>query len=131
MKIGLAFFLSFTLLLESLFPNGLALAQSAKMFQLFNHYQEHLLESKNEISFASFLWMHYNPASDHEDASHHHENLPKLHFGQVFFSNCLSTVTSILPENNFDFSRLSFLKLPEYRNRYHFLFSLDLLNPPQ
>lgn len=116
--------------LESLFPRGLALAESSKMIQLIGHFQEHVLESGNQISFTEFLWLHYNPTSDHENSEHHHEKLPNLNLHSSFVGFIYEGF-SILTTPIFSTFGRQFVAIPEYKNGYRFLFSLDLLNPPQ
>lgn len=130
MKAIFAVGMSLVFLLESLFPKGMALTESAKMFDLMGHFQEHMLESGNDMSFAEFLWMHYNPDSDHENEEHHHERLPNLSLQSAFvgiiyesFNAIVSPVLAI----SFD----SEITLPEYKNGYFYLFSLNLIHPPQ
>ena len=108
----------------------MALAESSKMAKLVEHFQEHILESGNKISFAEFLWMHYNPNSDHENDEHHHEKLPNLSLTSSFVGLIFQSVNDLInPLVITNFALAS--KLPEYRNGYHYQFSLDLLNPPQ
>jgi hypothetical protein len=122
--------LLFIFLLESLFPKGLALVESSKMAKLVEHFQEHVLESGNEIGFAEFLWMHYNPNSDHENEEHHHEKLPNFSMTNSFVGFIYQSITELFGPIDISYAMLV-STLPEYRNGYHFLFSLDLLNPPQ
>ena len=130
MKSIVAIPLLFIFLLESLFPKGLALAESSKMVKLFEHFQEHVLESGNEIGFAEFLWMHYNPNSDHENEEHHHEKLPNLSLTNSFVGLFYQSFNEYFSPVSISYALL-YSNLPEYKNGYHFLFSLDLLNPPQ
>jgi hypothetical protein len=122
--------LGFLFLVESLFPRGLALVESSKLMKLVEHFQEHVLESKNQMSFAEFLWMHYNPNSNHENNKHHHEKLPNLSNSNTFVGFIYESITnkiSPLVSN----CNLRNVLLPEYKNGYQFIFSLDLLHPPQ
>ena len=130
MKSVTALFLAILLFAESLFPKAIALSESAKFFQLVSHFLEHVQEFKDDISFSQYLWMHYNPESDHEDASHHHEKLPNFHSQTVFFGICSAVFRLWVKESN-GIELLGKLPLPIYENKYQFLFSSDLLNPPQ
>lgn len=107
----------------------MAVGESAKLFKLIEHYKEHRDDPKQSINFIEFLSLHYNPDSSHEDESHHHEQLPNLHavaitiwtISQAFvYTSLISLVSYELPE-----SHMAFL------NSYHFLFTWDILNPPQ
>jgi hypothetical protein len=120
----------FLFLVESLFPRGLALVESSKLMKLVEHFQEHVLASDNQMSFAEFLWMHYNPNSDHENAEHHHEKLPNLGNSNTFIGFIYESISSNISPLTSTLRLLNAL-LPEYKNGYHFIFSLDLLNPPR
>jgi hypothetical protein len=130
MKSFIAMALALLFVGESFFPRGLAMSEISKVYELIEHFQEHLVEIGDDISFAEFLWMHYNPASDHEDASHHHERLPKLTLGSGFVSICLPVVQNMLQVNTVTKYLIS-LQPIEYTNGYYYLFFNDVLNPPQ
>jgi hypothetical protein len=130
MKVVVTSFLAVLFLVESLFPKGVALTESFKIFQLVSHYTEHVCEFKDDISFGQFLWMHYNPESDHEDASHHHEKLPDFHSQTVFVSICFNPFKTWVQVSS-GIEILNRLFVSAYENKYFFLFSSDLLNPPQ
>ncbi len=130
MKVVMALILCITIFLESLFPKGLAMAESARLTQLFEHFKEHNAHLKQPLNFSEFLWLHYNPDADHEDASHHHEKLPQFQTGLVFMLGLVSAIA------NFNYDSITsakylLTKLPEYSNKYFYLFALDVLNPPQ
>lgn len=130
MKSLIAILTSALLLLESLFPSTLALAESSKLSNLYSHYLQHQTISEGSESFANFLWMHYNPDSNHEDASHHHEKLPCLNVHHAFFG----AITPSLVSFAYTISEQMYILLkavPSYSNAYRYSFSLDLLNPPQ
>ena len=117
-------------LLESLFPKGIALTESSKFFELVQHYTQHVQEFKDDISFMDFLWMHYNPESTHDDASHHHEKLPNFHT-QTAFAGLCTTFYKVWANQSTGIEILGKLPVSIYENKYFFLFSSDLLNPPQ
>ena len=121
---------AFVLILESLFPRGLALSEYSKLFKLVEHYQEHVLEASNQMSFGEFLWMHYNPTSDHENEEHHHEQLPDLSTSTPFVGFIYESFEGTLAPLIAKFVVFNAL-LPEYKNGYQYLFSLDLIHPPQ
>ncbi len=116
--------------MESLFPKGLAMAEASKVFQLVEHYQEHVECFGDEISFVEFLWMHYNPDSKHEDASHHHERLPDLNVHSGFVGICAQQFLPTLEPLNI-VKIIPVKSIIEYSNAYVFLFIIDVLNPPQ
>ena len=130
MKSVLAILTSVMLLLESLFPSSLALAESSKLSNLYNHYLQHQTISHGTDSFATFLWMHYNPDSNHQDASHNHEKLPCLNVHHAFFGAITPTPLTFVYHISEQIFVL-FKSVPAYSNAYRYLFSLDLLNPPQ
>lgn len=130
MKSLSAIFMALLFLMESLFPRGLSMSEISKAYELIEHYQEHLSEVSDNISFAEFLWMHYNPASDHDDASHHHERLPKLTLGSGFIGICLPVLENFL-QSKAVIKHLTSLHPVEYKNGYYYLFFIDVLNPPQ
>ncbi|MFT4735660.1 MAG: hypothetical protein ACI9DJ_003331 [Algoriphagus sp.] len=130
-KTVLLIMFAFIFLLESLFPRGLALTEYSKLFKLIEHYQEHVFEEPlNQIGFGEFVWMHYNPTSDHENEAHHHEQLPDLNTGNTVVGLIYGSFESALNPLLSNFVLLNML-LPEYKNGYQFVFSLDLIHPPQ
>jgi hypothetical protein len=130
-KIVLSIVFAFIFLLESLFPRGLALTEYSKLFKLIEHYQEHVLEElPNQMSFGEFVWMHYNPTSDHENEAHDHEKLPDLSTGNTFVGLIYGSFESSFKPLLSNLALLNML-LPEYKNGYQFIFSLDLIHPPQ
>ncbi len=58
---------------------GQGIAEMQKIPMLVEHYHHHLEEHDGEqLSFTSFLWMHYSDASSHK-TEESHEDLPLYH----------------------------------------------------
>ena len=122
--------LAFLFIGQSFFPKGFAMSEISKVYKLIEHYQEHLSETNPDISFAEFLWMHYNPASDHNDAIHGHDRLPKISFGSGFIALCAPIIRNLITSLT-EVTDLRTLQTSEYKNGYYYLFFVDVLNPPQ
>jgi hypothetical protein len=58
---------------------GQGMAELQKIPMLIGHYQHHLEEHDgDQLSFTSFLWMHYGDSSKHK-TEESHEDLPLYH----------------------------------------------------
>ena len=129
MKSIFAILLASVLFAESLLPKGIGMEQSFKMSELVSHFNLHYKASKGNLSFSDFLWMHYSADSSHKK-NNKHNNLPNFDSNVVVAAVVLPTISQIdyLPIHHF----VEALKnITFYKNSYSFLFSLDLLNPPQ
>ena len=125
----IAILLSMQILLGSLFPNVDAI-QLAKIGELIKHYQEHVSNENQDLSFVDFLIMHYSSDSNHtKTAKHSHSNLPHLDSHHAVVSFCEPVFKSILPSSTIyqSFSEPNF----SWQNFYHFSLSQTLLNPPK
>jgi hypothetical protein len=129
MKKVLIFSLAFIIFFESILPKGIGMEQSFKISELIEHYKTHLAESNGKISFSEFIWLHYNPASKHENPNHNHEKLP--HFDSqisfFIFQNAIN-VFIILNQQSVFYNQAKFIEL---KSSYLFSFALDFFNPPQ
>lgn len=116
-----------TIMAESLLPKGVGLSQDFKFGEVVAHFQEH--RDVSGINFSDFIWMHYAAESAHK-SQNHHDNLPNLDGHQMLFvlshQILLTTFTTNAP-----ITILDGLSASHYLNSYHFLYSFDLLNPPQ
>ena len=127
MKRLLAYFLSINLLVGSILPGG-GCGELAKLPDLVEHYQFHVQKSIGEISFLTFLQMHYGAGSKHVDTEDH-SSLPSLHFHALvvlFFPTALAVSFSSTKN-----PELSGLKNFFWINLYSFQFQRILLNPPK
>ncbi|WP_144080138.1 hypothetical protein [Flectobacillus major] len=120
--------LSITILLGSLFPRVDTL-QLAKMGELVKHYQWHCKTDKCNMSFISFLAMHYSAASKHtKTAKHSHSHLPSLDSQAThaflpsfqYITIIFRPIIKAFPEPNF-----------VWQNFYNFLLAKSFLNPPR
>lgn len=127
MKRLLAYMLSINLLVGSMLPGG-GCGELAKLPDLLQHFQLHVQKSRGEMSFLTFLHMHYGAGSKHVDTEDH-SSLPCLHVHSLvapFVPNALSVyfTSNKVPE-------LSGLKNFFWNNLYSFQFYRVLLNPPK
>lgn len=130
MKTTVAFCLNLLFSIQSLVPNQSlnVLLQSAEIYE---HYQEHLLESQGQMGFVAFLVAHYSPDSTHKQHPNHgHNHLPKF--------DATTGVHSFLPTPHYYLctseSLLMFTPASTssfWNNLYHFSFPQSLLNPPR
>jgi|AntAceMinimDraft_11_1070367.scaffolds.fasta_scaffold104921_1 hypothetical protein len=127
MKRLLAYFLSVNLLIGSFLPDG-GLCELAKLPDLIRHYELHLQKSNGEISFLTFLSMHYAAGSEHVNTEDH-SALPSLHLHAVvaIFVPAWVSVLFGSPKT----LDLSGLKNFFWSNLYSFQFQSILLNPPK
>lgn len=119
-------FLVAILFFESLLPKNSLLEQSAKMGELYSHFQIH---KKTGSSFKDFLWMHYASNSKHKSQPEHHKlpsiqnqisNYYNLHITEYICN--FESFPSILGQNAQNF---------KYKNLYRFDYLNALLNPPK
>ncbi len=127
MKRLVVYFLSFNLLIGSFLPGG-GWGELAKLPDLIRHYELHLQKSNGEISFLTFLSMHYAAGSDHVDTEDH-SSLPSLHL-PILVALFVPTLTSLYFSSP-KISALSGLKNYFWNNLYSFQFHSILLNPPK
>ena len=119
-------FLVTILFLESLLPKNSLLEQSAKMGELYAHFQIH---KKTGSSFRDFLWLHYASNSKHKSQPEH-QKLPTI---QTQTSNYH---TIQFTQYNCDFESISTISSPnaqnfKYKNLYRFDYLNALLTPPK
>lgn len=129
MKQIIAIFLSVTILLGSLFPKVDTL-QLAKIGELVKHYQWHCKTEKSNMSFLSFLAMHYSAASNHtKTAKHSHSHLPSLDSQAVhaFLPSFFQQISLKFKPIIRGFVGPNFA----WQNLYDFLLASSLLNPPR
>lgn len=127
MKRLVVYILSITLLVGSMLPGG-GCGELAKLPDLVRHYQLHVQKSGGEISFLTFLQMHYGAGSEHV-GTEDHSSLPSLHVHlliALFVPTALSMYFSGTKT-----SELSGLKNFFWNNLYSFQFQRILLNPPK
>ena len=74
MKSTLALFMALFIWMHAVLP-GLSVVELGKLPALFHHYQKHR-QLSNELSFVSFLEMHYADASHHNQDQKEHHKLP-------------------------------------------------------
>lgn len=127
MKRLLAYFLSFNLLMGSFLPGG-GWGELAKLPDLIRHYELHLQKSNGEISFLTFLTMHYAAGSEHVNTEDH-SALPSLHLHSVVVLLVPTWVS--LHFSSPKILDLSGLKNFFWNNLYSFQFQSILLNPPK
>jgi hypothetical protein len=85
--------LSFIMLSGSILPGG-DMHELPKMANLVTHYEEHLQESGNQLSFLEFLELHYSgPKASHSDE---HDELPFHHL-------CSMSFLAIIPSQVYTF----------------------------
>jgi hypothetical protein len=128
MKCFIAYFLSFNLLIGSFLPGG-SWGELAKLPDLLRHYDLHVQKSEGEISFLTFLQMHYAAGSEHA-GTEDHTSLPSL----LHLHMMVALFVPILSSLYFGSSRvpvLSGLKNFFWNNLYSFQFHSILLNPPK
>ncbi|GHB85075.1 hypothetical protein [Persicitalea jodogahamensis] len=127
MKSFLVCFLSFNLLIGSLLP-GNGWHELAKLPDLVQHYQLHLQKADGDISFLTFLQMHYGAGSEHK-GTEDHSKLPclNLHASVLLYLPTL-LVLEVADVKTAVFSRL---KNFFWNNLYSFQFKSILLNPPK
>jgi hypothetical protein len=122
-----ALLLSLLLFLGSLFPHT-DVEEVYKIPQLIAHYQQHKAATPTGLGFWDFLVMHYSPGSEHAKTPHEGVEIPMYSHvlpGLVFIVTfpvifSLLHVVRLLPP-----------RVASYQNRYAYLFSLSLLEPPQ
>ncbi|TDB63704.1 hypothetical protein [Arundinibacter roseus] len=127
MKRLLVYVLSFNLLIGSFLPGG-GWSELAKLPDLVRHFEAHAQKSKGQISFLTFLQMHYAAGSKHV-GTEDHTALPSLQlqvtvalFVPTFFKLQLNAPKAQL---------LPGLKNYFWNNLYSFQFLALLLNPPK
>jgi hypothetical protein len=119
-------FLVFILFFESLLPKNSLLDQSAKMGELYAHFQVH---KKTGSTLRDFLWMHYASNSKHKSQPEH-QKLPTI---QTQISNYYNIQ---LTQYNCNFESIPTISSPnahnfKYKNLYRFDYLNALLNPPK
>ena len=127
MKGFLVCLLSFNLLIGNLLP-GNDWHELAKLPDLVQHYQLHLQKADGQISFLTFLQMHYGAGSEHK-GTEDHSKLPCLNL-HVSVLLCLPSrlTLEVADVKTAVFSRL---KNFFWNNLYSFQFRSVLLNPPK
>lgn len=119
----------FIILGESFLPNNLGILQSFKIGSLIEHYQQHITESPEEISFNEFLWLHYNPSSKHENQKHDHEKLPSFDSGLSF--HIIQNQIEKLEISKNIINQFLKVQFQDFKFSYIYSFSLDFFNPPK
>jgi hypothetical protein len=127
MKKLLAYILSLNLLVGSILPGG-GCGELAKLPDLIRHYQLHVQKSGGEISFLTFLHMHYGAGSKHVNTEDH-SSLPSLHV-HLLVALFVPTILGVHFSDG-KFPELSGLKNFFWNNLYSFQFQRILLNPPK
>lgn len=127
MKGFLVYFLSFNLLIGSLLP-GDGWHELAKFPDLVQHYQLHLQKTDGQISFLTFLQMHYGAGSKHKGMEDH-SKLPCLNL----HASVLLCLPTLLTLEVADVKTAVFSRLKNFfwNNLYSFQFKSVLLNPPK
>jgi hypothetical protein len=129
MKLALSLFLALVLLTESLLPKGAGLSQDFKFGEMMAHFQEHKKSAESAFDFLDFFWMHYDADSLHKKQNHH-DNLPCLD-GHSLLTTIQLPIKTIEFYTHFVAILIEETNPLVYLNSYHFLYALDLLNPPQ
>lgn len=127
MKGFLVYFLSLNLLIGSLLP-GDGWHELAKLPDLVQHYQFHLQKPDGQISFLTFLQMHYGAGSKHK-GTEDHSKLPCLNL----HASVLLCLPTLLTLEVADVKTAVFSRLKNFfwNNLYSFQFKSVLLNPPK
>lgn len=107
-----------TLFFLSSLISGQGISELNKISALVEHYKHHQEEHNGaELSFANFLWMHYDENSNHKNEENH-DGLPLFHHctSIVFFIN--ETSSSISFKEEFDIISFNrhLTNLYEYNN---------------
>lgn len=119
-------FLVTILFFESLLPKNSLLDQSAKMGELYSHFQIH---KKTGSSLKDFLWMHYASNSKHKSQPEH-QKLPTIQNQISNYYNLQITEYSYNFESIPSISALNAQNF-KYKNLYRFDYLNALLNPPK
>lgn len=119
-------FLVTILFFESLLPKNSLLDQSAKMGELYSHFQIH---KKSGSSLKDFLWMHYASNSKHKSQPEH-QKLPTIQNQILNYYNINLTQYSCNIEKAPSISDLNAQNF-KYKNLYRFEYLNALLNPPK
>ena len=127
MKQFLAYILSINLLVGSMLPGG-GCGELAKLPDLVRHYQLHVQKSNGEISFLTFLQMHYGAGSKHVNTEDH-SSPPSLHFHALVALFVPTALAMYFPGSKTP--ERSGLKNFFWNNLYSFQFQRILLNPPK
>ncbi len=127
MKPIVAFFLACWILGGSLLP-GIGIDQSAHLGDLVGHYQAHK-KLDAQLSFISFLKVHYGADSAHQKRPNHsHRNLP-AHNHSV--TNYLPTSLILAAPVSHRIGRLAKAAFFWKADLYTFLAVFALINPPR
>ncbi|GAB3575074.1 hypothetical protein GCM10027578_38670 [Spirosoma luteolum] len=128
MKSVIALLLSCWLLAGSLLP-GFGLDQSTHWGDLMTHYREHRRQIP-DLSFGSFLLMHYGADSDHlKHPNHPHTKLPaSSHLLPVYTPAFLRLAPPLILAFGLWFVRAVFLRKVDL---YAFVPVFALMNPPR
>ena len=127
MKSFVTIFFAGWILIGGLLP-GFSIDQSVHLGDLLQHYQEHRKENAN-LTFASFLNMHYAANSEHQKHPKHSHNKLPVSSHPVFISTAdtirladFSPVQYLLSSLSASFGWINF---------YSFLAVFALINPPR
>jgi hypothetical protein len=113
-------------ILTAILP-GQGVSELHKVPALIQHYQHHQeSEGHKQLSFTSFLMMHYNDASSHKHEEDH-EDLPLFHTCcvNVFF---VAETTEIKPLTDPDKQSLRPI---EVNSEYDYSLHLSIFQPPR
>jgi hypothetical protein len=117
--------LIFLLGLNSLKPD--LFEQLSRLPFLIGHYKHHTIEEKEDISFITFLKLHYDEDSKHK-SEENHDDLP-------LFTHCFSHYHVLVIEElqALGFHTLSDVPKPEDSYRFHYSFTklAVIFQPPR
>jgi hypothetical protein len=103
------------------------LMQLAKMPSLIAHYQHHINDENEQISFFDFLVLHYGQNSSHKQAENH-DDLP-------LFNNsgaCLAFISTVSLSHEFRLIQNGTIQLNSpYSENYSFVKLTSIFQPPQ
>ncbi len=115
------------ILLGGLLP-GFSIDQSVHLGDLVQHFQEHRRENK-ELTFVSFLDMHYGANSDHQKhPKHSHNKLPVSSQPVFVYASSTVKLADLLPVQYLVSSASASFA---WVNFYSFLAVFALINPPR
>jgi hypothetical protein len=115
------------ILLGGLLP-GFSIDQSVHLGDLVQHFQEHRRENK-ELTFVSFLDMHYGANSDHQKhPKHSHNKLPVSSHPTFIYTSGPVKLVDFFPVQYWILSASASFA---WVNFYSFLAVFTLINPPR
>ncbi|MCA0428828.1 MAG: hypothetical protein LCH37_15435 [Bacteroidetes bacterium] len=101
--------------------------QLQRIPNLISHYKHHTLEEKEQLSFLSFLKIHYIDDTSHKEEENH-EELP-------LFSSCFSHYHVLVVQEQMDWAFSTRVEPIEHTDTYRFHYSysasVSIFQPPK